>query len=188
MKIDFCTSCESEKQSPDEVKISLSDSNITVNGEAVGTDSAEAVYVANDIVYYESGKDFTYGEGTEADAHSATEAAEHIVVHITKAGVYRLSGKLSGGQIAVDLGKDAKKDPDAVVTLILDGVDITCSVAPAVIFYNVYECGNDDADTATKDVDTSAAGANVIIADGTVNNVVGSYVARIYEPESVILN
>ena len=29
-------------------------------------------------------------------------------------------------------------DPSAVVTLILDGVDITCTVAPAVIFYSVY--------------------------------------------------
>ena len=39
-----------------------------------------------------------------------------------------------------------------------------------------------DEDTASQTVDTSAAGANVLIADGTVNNVTGSYVARIYEP------
>ena len=31
-------------------------------------------------------------------------------------------------------------------------------------------------------MDTSAAGANVIIADGSVNNFDGSHVARIYEP------
>ena len=96
--------------------------------------------------------------------------------------------RLSLGQIAVDLGDGAKKDPAAVVTLILNGVDITCQVAPAVIFYNVYECGNDDTTAATKDVDTSAAGANVIIADGTANAVNGAYVARIYEPKSVVLN
>lgn len=29
-----------------------------------------------------------------------------------------------------------------MVTLILDGVDVTCTVAPALIFYNVYECGS----------------------------------------------
>ena len=110
------------------------------------------------------------------------------MVHITKPGVYSLSGKLSLGQIAVDLGDGAKKDSDAVVTLVLNGVDITCEVAPAVIFYNVYECGDDDAENASKDVDTSAAGANVIIADGTVNNVRGSYVERIYKPDSVVLN
>ena len=172
----------------DAVEIVLSDSAVTVDGQTAGTDPQSAVYVARDIVYYESGKDFTYGEGSESDAHTPEEAAAHTVVHITRSGTYSLSGKLSLGQIAVDLGDGAKKDPEAVVNLVLKGVDITCEVAPAVIFYNVYECGDDDADKAAKDVDTSAAGANVIIADGTVNHVSGSYVARIYEPDSVVLN
>lgn len=172
----------------DATQIVLSDSGITVDGAAVSTDVTAAVYTANDIVYYESGKDFTYGEGSEKDAHSPDEAAAHTVVHITKPGVYSLSGKLSLGQIAVDLGDDAKKDPNAVVTLVLNGVDITCEVAPAVIFYNVYECGNDDTEKASKNVDTSAAGANVIIADGTINTVNGSYVEKIYKPESVVLS
>ncbi len=169
-------------------QIVLSDSGITVDGAAVSTDVTAAVYTANDIVYYESGKDFTYGEGSEKDAHSPDEAAVHTVVHITKPGVYILSGKLSPGQIAVDLGDEAKKDPDAVVTLVLSGVDITCQVAPAVIFYNVYECGTDDTEKASKDVDTSAAGANVIIADGTINTVNGSYVEKIYKPDTVVLS
>ena len=167
----------------DAVTITLSDSGITVEGA-----EADAVYTASDIVYYEAGKDFTYGEGSAADAHSAEEAATHTVVHISKPGTYALTGKLSRGQIAVDLGKDAKEDPSAVVTLILNNVDITCTVAPAIIFYNVYECGSDDAETATKDVDTSAAGANVIIADATTNKISGAYVARIYKPDSVELN
>lgn len=142
----------------------------------------------HDIVCYESGRDFTYGEGTEADEHTAEEAEAHTVVHITQPGTYALSGTLSAGQIAVDLGEDAEDDPAAVVTLILNGVDITCTVAPAVIFYNVYECGSTDEDTASETVDTSAAGANVLIADGTINNVTGSYVARIYDPDSVVLS
>ena len=168
--------------------IVLSDAGITVDGEAISSDAAAAVYAASDIVYYEEGKDFTYGEGSEEDTHSAEEAAAHTVVHITRPGTYVLSGKLSRGQVAVDLGKDAKEDPDAVVTLVLNGVEVHCSVAPAVIFYNVYECGSDDAETAAKDVDTSAAGANVLIAEGTVNDIYGSYVARIYQPESVVLS
>ena len=168
--------------------IVLSDDGITVDGEAAGEDTTAAVYLANDIVYYEEGKDFTYGEGSEEDAHSAEEAAAHTVVHITQPGTYVLSGKLSQGQIAVDLGDGAEEDPEAVVTLVLNDVDITCSVAPAVIFYNVYECGSADTETAAKDVDTTATGANVLIADGTDNYVYGSYVARIYKPESVVLN
>ena len=165
----------------DAVQIELFDAGITVNGEPVSESESDAVYIARDIVYYPEGKDFTFGEGTEEDAHSAEEAAGHTVVHITEPGTYTVSGMLSAGQIAIDLGEDAENNPDAVVTLVLNDVDITCTVAPAVIFYHVYECGDDDVDAATKDVDTTTAGANVVIADGTENNVSGSYVARIYE-------
>ena len=140
----------------------------------------DAVTIASDIIYYEEGHDESYGEGEENEAHSADEAARHTVVHINAPGTYVLTGKLSAGQIAVDLGEEAKDDPAAVVTLILDGADITCSVAPAVIFYNVYECGDTENPTAT--VDTSAAGANVILAEGSVNRVNGSHVAKIYQP------
>ena len=179
------------------VSIALSDAGITVDGAAVTEDETAAVYTAHDIVYYQDGQDISYGAGSESDAHTAEEADAHTVVHITQPGTYALSGKLSAGQIAVDLGEDAKTDPSAVVTLYLNGVDITCTVAPAVIFYRVYECDTawvdyDENGTegyeATYAVDTSAAGANVIIADGTENTVSGSYVAKIYKPESVTLS
>ena len=71
---------------PDAVSIELADSGITVDGETVSEDASAAVYTANDIIYYEEGHDFTYGEGTEADAHSAEEATAHTVVHITQPG------------------------------------------------------------------------------------------------------
>ncbi len=163
------------------IQINLSDKKITVDGVEITSDDTQAVYSANDIVFYLEGQDFTYGEGTKKDAHSQAEADAHTVVHITKPGRYVLSGELSAGQVAVDLGEDAEEDPDAVVTLILNDVDITCTVAPAIIFYNVYECGSDDEETATKDVDTSKAGANVIVADSTENNITGAYVAKIYK-------
>lgn len=165
----------------DAVKIELSDEEITVDGAAITNKMEDAVYAAHDIVFYLEGQDFTYGEGTEADEHSQEDADAHTVIHITEPGTYALSGSISAGQVAIDLGDDAKKDPEAVVNLILNGADISCSVAPGVIFYNVYECGSDDAETASETVDTSAAGANVFIADGTTNNVTGSHVARIYE-------
>ena len=180
---------EKDGETPaDMTEIVLSDSGITVDGQPASTDETAAVYTARDIIYYEDGQDFTYGAGSESDAHSQEEADGHTVVHITQPGTYSLSGTLSAGQVAVDLGEDAETDPDAVVTLILNGVDITCTVAPAIIFYRVYECGSDDAETASETVDTTAAGANVIIADGTENNVTGSYVAKIYKPETVTLN
>ena len=165
----------------DGTQIKLSDNKITVDGKEITKDNTQSVYYANDIVFYRAGQNFTYGEGTSEDSHEQSEADAHTVVHITKPGRYVLSGELSLGQIAVDLGEDAEENPDAVVNLILNDVDITCTVAPAIIFYNVYECAESNEDMATKDVDTSKAGANVIIADGTENNINGSYVAKIYK-------
>lgn len=183
---------QQEEQEPFEVDLTgpttilLSDDEITVDGEKISQDENESVYTANDIVFYLEDQDFTYGEGTEEDEHSQEEADAHTVVHITQPGTYVVSGELSAGQIAIDLGEDAEEDPEAVVNLVLNGADITCEVAPAVIFYNVYECGSTDEESATKDVDTTAAGANVWILDDTENNINGSHVARIYE--SVELN
>ena len=71
---------------PDAVSIVLSDDGIIVDGKAVSTDESAAVHTAHDIVCYESGRDFTYGEGTEADEHTAEEAEAHTVVHITQPG------------------------------------------------------------------------------------------------------
>ena len=177
---------EHEDNAADEVRveipsghiISLSDDAVTMDGSALTEDMTD-VYTARDIVYYRAGLGFTYGEGTEEDEHSQEEADSHTVVHIASPGTYVLTGKLSAGQVAVDLGEDAESDPSAVVNLVLDDADITCTVAPAIIFYNVYECG--DKDTASSTVDTSSAGANVYIADGSVNTLNGSYVARIYK-------
>ena len=168
-----------------EVQIVLSDDGITADGKSVAENIGK-VNISSDVIYYED-KDFyesgnPYGEGTSADRHTAKEAAKVTVVNITKAGYYRLTGKLSNGQIRVDLGKDADEDESAVVNLILDGLDINCDVAPAILFMNVYECDNErDKDTATSSVDTSNAGANVIIADGSTNSVEGAYVAKIFK-------
>lgn len=181
-------SAESEVEQKTITKITLSDSGIIVDGEDASTDSASNVYVSNDIVYYMDGQDFKYGEGDDNDAHSAEESGKHTVINITKAGEYSVSGKLSYGQIAVDLGEEAADDPETVVTLVLDGVDITCTVAPAVIFYSVYECGSTDTESASAEVDTAGAGARVLISDGSTNTVNGSYVAKIYKPGTLELS
>ena len=152
-----------------------------MDGEAISTDSESAVYAGADIVYYKEGQDSTYGAGNEDDGHSEEEAAEHTVVTITKAGTYRVSGTLSKGQIAIDLGEDSRDDESAVVNLILDNADITCTVASGIVVYNAYECGSDDTEIATKDVDTTNAGVHIILADDSENTVNGSHVAKIYK-------
>ncbi len=167
-----------------ETTISLSDSGVTwstpagVPHSAVTTDHNIIYY--QDRLTYESGN--PYGEGNPGERHTAEEAAAHTVVRITQPGAYRITGKLSAGQICIDLGEDAYEDPNAVVELILDGAEITCSVAPAILFLNVYECDGDwSAETARPDVDTSAAGANLILAENSRNTVTGSHVAKIYK-------
>ena len=172
---------DSSENQTEECKIELSDDGILVDGEAISTDSESAVYAGADIVYYKEGQDSTYGAGDEDDVHSEEEAAEHTVVTITKAGTYRVSGTLSKGQIAIDLGEDSRDDESAVVNLILDNADITCTVASGIVVYNAYECGSDDTEAATKDVDTTNAGVHIILADDSENTVNGSHVAKIYK-------
>ena len=171
----------------DAKQIVLSDDGITVDGKTVAAGESESsVTVGGEIIYYhdmdnyESGNE--YGDGNNSDRHTAEEAAGQTLVTITEAGTYRISGSLKG-QLAVDLGENAVSDPDAVVSLVLDGVDITCDIAPAVIFYSVYECSDSAFDTKGK-ADTAGAGANVVIADGSENRISGSYVAEIYKDGS----
>ena len=167
------------------VDLLLGDS-ITADGAEIGTDPTAPGYLSTDIIYYEDRETYDsgnpYGEGMAEERHTAEAAAANTVVNITAAGTYRLQGTLPLGQVRVDLGEEAFEDPAAVVTLILDGVDITCDVAPAILFLNVYECDNAwSTETASFQVDTAAAGANVIIADGSENHISGSHVARIYK-------
>ena len=161
-------------------EIALSDDGITVNA---GQETA-AVFTTNDIIYYEDLETYAsgnpYGEGEQWQRHTAEEAAAHTVVNITQPGAYRVTGHLSAGQIRVDLGADSYYNEDAVVELILQDADITCTVAPAVLFLNTYECDAGwSTETATAAVDTTAAGANLIL-EGS-NTVTGSHVAKIFK-------
>lgn len=166
----------------DVTKILLSNGEILVNEEKISEETEADVYKANDIIFYLEEQGITYGEGTAADEHSQIEADAHTVVHITKPGTYEISGTMEAGQIFVDLGEEAEEDPEAVVNLILNNVDITCTVAPAILFYNVYECAEiTDEEEATMDVNTSTAGANITIADDSKNLIYGSYVAKIFK-------
>ncbi len=175
------------EQSNEETKIKegtqiiFSDEQITVNGSAISTDEKEAVYAGANIIYYEEGKDETYGEGSKEDAHSKEEADKHTVVTITKPGTYTVSGSISAGQIAIDLGEDAKEDASAVVNLVLDNAEITCSVAPAIVVLNAYECGDDKEENATPTVDTTAAGFHLTLAKDSENVINGAYVSKIYK-------
>lgn len=113
--------------------------------------------------------------------HSEDEAYENKVLHITKAGTYILTGSWKG-QINIDLGDtdDVFADDTQKVTLVLAGCDIECTAAPGIVYKNVYECDYawEDRDEADINPDLSDAGAVIVIADGTENNVTGTNVFR----------
>ena len=171
----------------EETSIVLSDSGITVGGVSLdGSTAVNGVYTANDIICVtddnEHGYYYTEGSGSEYDLsadeiHTAEEAAKNTVVHITQPGKYRISGTLSAGQIAVELEDTASAAQS--VELILDNANVTCDVAPAVIFYSVYEPYD-----GTSVEEAAIAGAIVTIADGSVNTINGSHVGKTFKDET----
>ena len=117
--------------------------------------------------------------------HSASDAYNNPVLHITKPGTYHISGSWKG-QIRVQ----GDGSSNAKFKLIFDGVKVTCSVAPAVVFEDVYECGPDDQETITAsnrfltvgktDVTSNTAGAVVELTSGTANTFTGTNVFKIF--------
>lgn len=67
--------------------------------------------------------------------NSIEECNKEKLVTIWEASTYIVSGTLTG-QLAIEIsGSDSTQS----VTLVLKGVTINYSVAPGLIFYNVYE-------------------------------------------------
>ena len=117
--------------------------------------------------------------------HTASEAYNNPVIHITKPGEYIVEGSFDG-QLMFDLGDEDETftDENAKAILILNGASISCGVAPGVIFKNVYECDNtwEERTEYSNETDLSNAGAKIIIADGTENSVTGANVYRLLKP------
>ena len=81
------TTPDNTEETLDETVITLSNSEILVNDVNVLGQKDGAVYAANDIIYYEDGKDFTYGAGTEEDA-SSKYAFDNVVKVIALVAEY----------------------------------------------------------------------------------------------------
>ena len=118
--------------------------------------------------------------------HSDKEAYDNLVLHITKPGTYSLQGNWNG-QIMIDLGekKETFKDENSKVNLILNGVDVNCTVAPAFLAYSAFECDNEweEREDYSNNVSTSEAGINIVIADNSINNFTGTNIYRMLKPE-----
>lgn len=108
------------------------------------------------------------------------------MVKISQSGIYIVSGSLNG-QLAIELS--SKTDSTQTVTLVLNGININCNVAPGLIFYTAYEIDSNDYEdsgssisyTTANSLNFDNAGAKIIIADDSTNKVTGSHVAKCYE-------
>lgn len=140
--------------------------------------------------YYEDGEnnDFIYstlphiGNDIPTDMmHSEEDALKNKVLHISKEGTYILSGSWDG-QIKIDLGDkdDVFSDETKKVNLILDGANIKCTVAPSIVFEDLYESDNswEESETHTYKTKLENTGANIIIADGSENVLEGNNIYR----------
>lgn len=118
--------------------------------------------------------------------HSAKEAYDNPVLHITNPGTYILQGNWNG-QIMIDLGEKEEtfQDDNAKVKLILNGVDVNCTVAPAFVAYSAFECDNgwEEREEYSNAVNTEEAGIAIEIADNSVNNFSGTNIYRMLKPE-----
>ncbi len=100
--------------------ITLNNETILVNGNTIGKETSESVYLTNSM---DNG-------GSSSEAKKANRAIDKII-HITKSGTYEISGNLSNGQIAIN-----SNNIEGEVVIILNNASITCENAPAIFIYN----------------------------------------------------
>lgn len=138
-----------------EVLVILSAEGVTVDAGAVSTDPASAVYLKKEVE-----------RQAEVEEGSELAGLENSVITITKAGTYRFSGTISDAQIAVSAAETDE------VTIILDGVDITCRTAPAIMVYSAKETN-----------EAGKGAVTIYLAEGSVNKVTGSHTVKITDDD-----
>ena len=134
--------------------ILLSDSKITVNGEAISTDTSSNVYLSNKM---DNG-------GTSNDATSSNIEISNII-NINSAGTYEFSGTLTDGQISVNVNNIVGE-----VRIVLNNVNITCKNAPAIFVY----CKDTENEDCKVVIETTSGSTNTIVG-GKIKQSVESW-------------
>ena len=131
-----------------ETVILLSDDGITVNGEAIPEDASAPVFL-------------TLVNETHEDVPESCRDVTNRVVNLAAAGSYRIKGTATDVQLAVRAGES-----DAV-RIILDGADLTCRTAPAILCLSALETA-----------EPGAYGVTIELAEGSENRVTGSHTTK----------
>jgi len=136
-----------------ETIIKLSNDNITVNSTEISTSDSDAVYL--------DFKTEMHGDVTEE-----YKGIENKIITISDAGTYRVSGQIENAQLAV------MADEADEVKIILDGADITCNTAPAIMIYSAKETS-----------EPGKSGVTLYLEENSENNIKGSHTARINDTD-----
>lgn len=132
--------------------VSLSNSEITVNGETIGTDTSSNIYLSRKM----------NNGGTSSDAISSNIEIDNII-NINAAGTYEFSGTLSDGQISINANNISGD-----VRIILNNANITCENAPAIFVYS-------------KSVENEECKVTIEPKSGTINNIAGGKIKQSVE-------
>ena len=152
----LCMAFSTAAAKENETLIVLAGDQITVGSEAIRSDASLPVYL-------------TLETQTHEDVADDLKNLENRVVNITSAGSYRISGEAQDVQIAV------RADQDDDVRLILDGVNITCRTAPAII-----------GESARDPRIAGQYGLTIELADGSENFITGSHTKAPDDDETAV--
>lgn len=128
--------------------IVLSDDVITMDGEVISEDSTSQVYWSQNM-----------NNGGTSDKAIEANIKVDDVINIKSPGIYRITGTLTSGQIAIDTNVI-----NGDVEIILAGASITCADGPAIVAYNVNTKSADNCNVTIKtekDTENYVYGARV---------------------------
>lgn len=133
--------------------ISVSDENITINGDGISEDSSSDVYLTTKME-----------NGSNSEEAEKANIQIKKIININKSGIYEFTGKLSEGQIAIN-----SNEIKGNVVIILNNVEITCQNAPAIFVYNT----NNNSSTCTVTIKLADSSKNVIAGGKIKQSVEG---------------
>lgn len=147
----LCTGCPSDNAAD---SIQLNNGEILYNNKAITADASSEVYSSTFVEFHE-------------DVAEAYKDTVNTIVNITKGGTYQISGEASDTQIRVNA-------PDEEVTLVLNGVTLSCNTAPAILIEN-----------AADPQEAGKAGVTISLAHDTTNIINASHVAEYTDENGV---
>lgn len=145
---DSSESSESSNESTDDIGTSEEDIDTSDEGTTASIVLGSSVTVDGEAISLD----------TSSAVYLTTNDAGYSVINIVEAGTYTISGNADEMQIYVDA------DDNDEIVLILNGMNISCSSAPAILINNAYD-----------PLTPGESGVTIQLVEGTTNSIDGSH-------------